>query len=209
MRIERNVWLFLASKFTNRAWLQNLTPSIFESYTDYFLGRKVHLLEGCRADGTKYDVNPPWSIVLNYELECRKFAIRMVIERGTHLAAALEQAIHDPELKELGFTSPVAFLGRQGKGQGKGEHSRTSEDKNKRSDPYKGKKSKGKGKGGGGHAKGKEKGKQKLLSNTPDGRQICFAYNSENGCTTSDCPRVHVCRTKGCMGTHPVQQCNL
>ena len=206
LRIERNTWLFLASKFTNRAWLHNLLPSIFEIYTDYFLGKKVHLLEVCGADGTKHELRPPWAIVLNYELECRKAAIRAVVEKGTHLAQALEEAIHDPELKELAFTGPVAYLGRQNRQGAKPEKQQA--DQSKRTDPYHTKsKTKGRGKGHG-DQKGKGKGKGKLLSNTPDGRQICFAFNNESGCTTKDCPRVHICRVKGCMGTHPMQQCN-
>ena len=76
------------------------------------------------------------------------------------------------------------------------------------------------GKGGGG---GKSSGSQKggglqgdptgwgakgLLSQTPDGRQICFNFNCDTGCEGS-CGRVHVCRRclKTCHGAHEKDKC--
>ena len=67
-----------------------------------------------------------------------------------------------------------------------------------------------------GKGKGKEKGKAKaprdphakkiaaglsLVARTPDGRDICFKYNS--GTCTGGCGRVHCCRVKGCTHTGP------
>ena len=43
-----------------------------------------------------------------------------------------------------------------------------------------------------------------LSAQTPDGRAICFAYNSQ-GCS-GNCGMVHVCRIAGCLGDHPMTQ---
>jgi hypothetical protein len=222
MRVERNLWLFLSLKFTNRAWLVGISPRVFDDYVDYFLGKKVMLLEICNADGGKYSLNPPWAIILSYELECRKSALVRVVEKGLTFAAALAEAVRDPELKELAFTSPVAHLGRSG------GHSSASGSKpviknhakagqhlvDNPNFPFKknasssGGKGKGKGKKGKGGGKGKGKGgKQKQAFATPDGQHICFSYNSSGGCNDPNCTRVHVCRNWGCYGDHPAVSC--
>ena len=220
MRVEKNLWLYLASKFSNRTWLVGITPRIFEDYVDYFLGKKVMLLEICHADGSKNTLNPPWNIILSYELECRKSAVHRVVERGATLAAALLEVVRDPELKELAFTSPVAHLGRSSgsratgsKGQGGKGNQHLIDNPNwplkknaaaaPRPSPYS-----GKGKGGGkAKGKGKGKGKQRQAFATPDGRHICFSFNSAAGCHDPNCERVHVCRNWGCYGEHAAVNC--
>ena len=138
-------------------------------------------------------------MILHYEFECRKWAVKQVREKGASLLASLHLAIRDPELKEIHFTSPIA-LGqrvrapppwtgesplkaprRQGQKQAKGAK------------PAKGK---GRGKGG-----------PPWVGNTPDGRQICFSYNNVEGCKDQGCARLHVCRVKGCFGDHPAHKC--
>ena len=44
----------------------------------------------------------------------------------------------------------------------------------------------------------KDKDKQ-LLSSTQDGREICYAYDSDGGCTRKRCAFAHVCRIPGCL----------
>jgi hypothetical protein len=217
MRVERNVWLYLAAKFTARAWLVGLSPSLFDIYVDYFLGRKVMLLEVVQADGSKHPLSPPWNIVLSYELECRKAAILMVAETQSTLAAALMAVIRDPELKELAFTSPVAHLGRSSQrttnSTGKGVNRNLQDNpnwpakKNASPGPYSPSKGKSKGKGKGRKGKGSGKGNQAQAFATPDGRHICFAYNSAAGCSNPQCNRAHVCRNWGCFGAHASVSC--
>ena len=68
----------------------------------------------------------------------------------------------------------------------------------------------GKGKDGKGKGKGKSKKGDKsfngssLVSQTPDGREICFAYNAQ-GCRGS-CGRVHCCRVRGCHKEHSARE---
>ncbi len=213
LRIERNLWLYLATKYNNRVWLVGLTPSCFDLYTDYFLGRKVMLLELCHEDGSRRPLNPPWNVILSYELECRRAAILLVTESGSTLADALAAVVRDPELKELAFTSTVAHLGRGGSSrssqQSSGKGSKSSAGQHivdnpnyplKRDGPYQ-KQAKGKGKARG---KGKEK---KQSSKAPDGREICYAFNSSAGCSSSTCNRAHICRIAGCLGPHSQMVC--
>jgi hypothetical protein len=42
------------------------------------------------------------------------------------------------------------------------------------------------------------------VSQTPDGRDICFAFNSQ-GCNNK-CGRLHVCRVRGCYGDHAARE---
>ena len=99
------------------------------------------------------------------------------------------------------FTSPVALSGRIRPSPGSG----SNEPRTKV--PRKGSKGSSKGSGkSGGKSRGRG-GDPSLLATTPDGRQICFNYNSSNGCKDSSCARVHICRKKGCMGDHPLTQC--
>ena len=65
----------------------------------------------------------------------------------------------------------------------------------------KGGKGKGnKGKGGKGDGKGP---KAKLLTHTPEGREICFRYNNGEACD-GGCGRVHICQWPGRGQIHPV-----
>ena len=206
LRVERNVWLFLAAKFSNKPWLQGLRPSHFDTYTDFFLGHKVMLLEIPTPEGLKVSLHPPWQIILSFEHECRKKVMELINDDGVSMVDALEQVTRDGELKELAFTSPIALMGRGAKrpaAEPAGEASTT-------------KASKGKGKGGGPKDKPKKgkgggkggKGKGKLLSKTPDGRKICFAFNNQ-GCTNPECEFAHICQRKACLGPHSMKDCPL
>jgi len=150
--------------------------------------------------------------VLSYEYECRKEALRLVREEGKTLNEALLDSMKDAEIRELHFISAVTLAGRKrgaepelplppnkwqrgGKGAGKGKGSRANSKGGTKGDGNKGKTSIPKGKG-----KGKSKGK--LMWQTPDKKNICFAYSSPEG-SPSTCNMVHCCRVKGCAGSHP------
>jgi len=215
--VERNVWLFAASRFINRPFLAGMTPNAWELWTDYFLGSKVYLLETVGSDGTKKPLQPPWAVILSYELKCRKNVVLQTQETAITFVAAMALAIRDPELKELAFTSTIAHMGRTVKPTPTlptlpkvNLQNPNWPLKKDRSVPYqtpvKGAgKNKGKGKG-----KGRGKGKGKQAKNTPDGRQICFSYNSASGCS-EPCPdsRIHVCRNQGCLGLHSAVNCPM
>jgi hypothetical protein len=211
MKIEANVWLMLAQKFPNRPWMTDLSPVHFLTFVDYILSKKVNGLE---VNGVL--VSPAWTITLGYELACRQKAFELVREDGHTLKSALVAVTRDTELKELYFTTPIAIGSRSGAtsstsgipaipnvpnpaGNRKKRKLELYLAKQAATAAAKGTKG-GKGKGKG---KGKED-KSNLASSTPDGRQICFAYNA-GGCAGS-CGRVHVCRIKGCFKDHTMAE---
>eukprot|EP00439_Symbiodinium_sp_Y106_P034383 s6829_g4.t1 len=206
MKVEAYTWLCMSARFKAKAWLQGLKLEHFVKFVDFVLGDKVAGLRLPTASGVDTTFNrPPWQVVLSFELKLRTEAMKMVIDDGSKLSDALEAVTKDPSLKESFFTTPLAL------------HSLQS-----LSSPLKYHKGKGKAKGfgvqpdgvqpppaphqqqrptKGGKGKGKLNG-QTLATKTPDGREICFAYNKQ-GCAVKDCPRAHVCRIWGCYGPHP------
>ena len=69
LRIESNTWLFLAVKFSNRPWLQDLNPPVIARYVDYMLSEKVYELRTPQANALE-PLQPPWSALLPHESEC-------------------------------------------------------------------------------------------------------------------------------------------
>ena len=45
---------------------------------------------------------------------------------------------------------------------------------------------------------------QPCYTHTPDGRELCFAFNAQ-GCS-GKCGRVHACRVRGCYGKHSARE---
>ena len=142
--------------------------------------------------------------MLQYEHRLRREAFKLVNRGEATLGEALTKVIKDPDLKEAFFTTPLAlttsetppkFQRAGNKGQAEWQPRQKGKGKGK-FNSYKGFQKGHKGSG----AKGKH-GDLSLVSQTPDGRDICFAYNSQ-GCA-GKCGRVHVCRVKkkAAMGT--------
>ena len=210
LRVECNTWIYLSGKFTSKQWLQGMDPPLWQRYCDYFLGSRCNTMETVDAQGNKTPLRPPWSLVLGYELECRKHAFEQVREEGAQLGQALIAAIRDSEIKENSFTSPLALMSRAGKGKGRFHADDTNSDipppPGKR---QRGRAGRGRGRGREGEGRGRGRGEgrgrsdgQDLVSVTPDGRQICFNYSSAAGCTNASCSRVHCCRVRGCQAEH-------
>ena len=200
MKVEGYAWLCMASRYKSKQWLSGLSMGHFTRLVDFVLGEKVNLLTiPCSAGLETLYRSPPWEIVLAYEYRLRKEAFRRVTEEGSTLAEALDAVIKAPDLKETYFTTPLAlaFVERPAKWPkgGKGKESKGKEGKGKE-----GKGPKGKGNKGNGKSDPALKGLQ-LTWRTPDGRDICFAWNSQ-GCP-GNCNRVHCCRVKGCHADHP------
>ena len=175
MKVEAHTWLCMSARFRAKSWLHGLK---LENFT-----------------------RPPWTVVLSFEFKLRVEAMKLVNEEGQTMAEALEAVMKDPSLKETWFTTPLALHAAEQptkyrKGQGK---------KGDRAHPPPPQVPKGfervKGKG---KAKATLNGLQ-LVSVTPDGKQICYAYNSQ-GCKDAKCPRLHVCRVMGCFKEHPANQ---
>ena len=225
LKIEGNTWCFLSAKFRNREILRNMRPSCWEEYTNFLLGERCYLMKihgGKGADASP--LRPPWHILLSFEFELRKEAIKRALKENKPIAQTLQDVCKDPELKERFFTSPIAlqpqalepgFLKRawSGNGFGKGngwpsdvpfnKWGRKGKEGKSNYKGFKGfKEYKGTGKKGGNNGKPNTGGQSanSLIDRTPDGREVCFAFNAQ-GCDGS-CGRVRICRVRGCGAAH-------
>ena len=66
----------VAARCRNKPFLQNLEMRHWARFADYVLGEKCYTLKVPQGASGKAAVNPPWQIVLQYEHEMRKWAIR-------------------------------------------------------------------------------------------------------------------------------------
>ena len=86
IRVESNIWLFLATKHTNMQWLRGLTPDNFDRFTDYILGELVGGLQapapGRLGGEGAMDVYVPWRFVLSDERDVRKRVLQKTKEDG-------------------------------------------------------------------------------------------------------------------------------
>ena len=194
-----------------RVWLKTVSVEIISEYCDYLLGEQVRGLEA-KDQHDAVVARPIWALILSYEFQIRKEMAKLILE-DEDFAAALRRAWRDPELRERHFITPLAVSAissaprarsrsprglrtqaPSGKGAGKGKGRNRGA-----------RKESGKGGQKGGQKGGRKGGSKDWHSMTPDGRQICYAYNNVGEACTGKCSRLHVCRR--CFGTHPVHQC--
>ena len=69
-------------KHMNRDWLADLEPKDWSNFTDYFAGERVAKLP---------DAFVPWSLVLDYEKQCRKAAYELVVDTKISLKETVVQ----------------------------------------------------------------------------------------------------------------------
>ena len=207
-------WLFVSYQQTHKEYLKGLTPQTFTEYLSYMLGEYVMGLSAKDASGNSM-AHPPWSLVISYDHAIRSKAMSLV-KKGALLKDALKLAWEDPITKERYFTTPLCLEsnrkrpaeahaeGRRHepaprhtpKGGSKGSNKGSGKNPSK----YKRGGGKGSNKGGG---KGSNKG---CASKTNDGQDICFRFNSEQGCDMAKCRFVHVCGVCFAKGV-PMHSC--
>ena len=209
MKVEMYSWLCMAARYRAKHWLHGLVASDFTKFVEFILGDRVMGIQvpSSSGDGAQQRVKPDWSIVLSFEHRLRKEAMRLVVNEGQTLSDALRAVTRDADLKEAFFTTPVALKAAM---QPEGSPNKWARFNGKGSQSFQGGKQQfqqsfqqGKAKGKGGKSKGKDPrlAGLSLAWRTPDGRDLCFAFNSGN-CDGSKCNRVHQCRVKGCYGDH-------
>lgn len=206
LKLEGNTLIMLGAKFRNRAWFQNLVPNDFTRYADWLLGEKVYGLQvpKAAAEGMR-PLNPPWATLLRFEHQVRKEAYKQAIRRNRSIQLTLREACVNAELKEVHFLSPVGLsLTTTEMGDGGKSATVGPADENDTWIPNKvlkkGHQPKGKGKQG-----RFDKRFGYLHSVTPDGRQICYAY--QEGKCKGGCGRVDVCQL--CLKPHPLKDCKF
>ena len=190
-------WQFVAFQQTHRDCLKELSPQLFQEYLDYLLGDFVCGMCAQDSRGALFAA-PSWNLIISYEQAIRCKAVSLT-RKGLRYNVALKKAWEDPIVKERFFSTPLTLEATKRPFSGTGQY---YEPPAKHSN-----KGKGKGKKGGGKGKrngGGEPGK--CARTTPDGKPICYRYNSQNDrCKTKGCKFLHVCGL--CYGTHPMHEC--
>jgi hypothetical protein len=112
------------------------------------------------------------------------------MRKGATYRDALRVAWDDPVTKERYFSTPLAMdtVTRRAPQQ-PSQPSHPGEPFSKKA-----KKGKGKGKqGGAAPSGGDKKGKGGCAKSTPEGKPVCFNFNSAKGCTRANCKFLHAC----------------
>ena len=206
-------WLFVSYQQTHKEYLKGLSPQTFTEYLAYMLGEHVMGLSAKDASGNS-TAYPPWSLVISYEHAIRSKAISLV-KKGALLKDALKQAWEDPVTKERHFTTPLCLEStrkRPAEAYAEGRRHepaqrQTQKGGSKGSDKGAGKarqnKTRRNNKGGG---KGSSKTRGACASKTKDGQDVCYRFNSEQGCDSPKCRFVHVCGVCFAKGV-PMHSC--
>jgi len=106
LRVMGLHWLMVHLKGSGRSYLHDFTVEEFSKHADYLLGDEVQLIKEANP---AMPVGPSWDLLLIYELELRKFAVRLVNEKGRTLVAALREARESVEHRAKFFVSPLAM----------------------------------------------------------------------------------------------------
>lgn len=116
LHVEGNTWCYLAGKYRNKPMMQGVTPALWLDFANYLLGEKCYLMKAPTSSSSSTEdrtaLRPPWSIMLTYEHELRKEAIKRAFQDGRPLSLTLPEVCKDAQLKEQYFTSPIALQGR-------------------------------------------------------------------------------------------------
>ena len=111
LRVEANMWTFLASKYRNQAMFRGMTPAVWLDYVNYLLGDKVYLMQvptpGGKGKGDQQPLRPPWQVLLTYEYEMRREAVKKAFRESRALVDTLAEVQGNAQLKEQFFVSPL------------------------------------------------------------------------------------------------------
>eukprot|EP00435_Cladocopium_sp_Y103_P022226 s207_g5.t1 len=183
LRVLAHAYIMTGMKYPQKQIFQDLDPQDFTQFADYLLGDQVMNLRSEDEHGTVVST-PTLKLVLSYEHQVRKEMVKKM-NAGTAIKKALEESRKDVGIKERFLLTPMS-LNAVTAMRPRERRSRTPIRMPRFSDADK--------KGKGGRAKGKGKqGKEGLHKKTPDGREICFKWNSMKERCRHDCGRVHVC----------------
>ena len=122
LRVEGNAWVFLGSKYRNKVFFKDMTPSVWLDYSNYLLGVKVCLMQIPSPSGKgKTDqvaLRPPWTVMINYEFELRKEAIRRAFRDSRPLSETLRSpiALQNRSMPAPARGTSVRTLGSPGNG---------------------------------------------------------------------------------------------
>ena len=138
--------------------------------------------------------------MISFEHKLRKEAYRRASREGKSLNATFDEVLADASLKETYFVTPLTLeLARRstassstpatGGSYGKWRGNEAANNNKQRPGP----KGSGKGKSRKGRL-GADSRAGFVYSTTPDGRQVCYGFNSQTNTCRGNCGRVHVCQ---------------
>ena len=202
IKIECNTMLMLAARFRNKPWFEELSTKTYQRYVDFLLGDKIFQLQIPKGDGSSQttSANPSWDLMISFEHKLRKEAYRRASREGKSLNATFDEVLADASLKETYFVTPLTLeLARRstassstpatGGSYGKWRGNEAANNNKQRPGP----KGSGKGKSRKGRL-GADSRAGFVYSTTPDGRQVCYGFNSQTNTCRGNCGRVHVCQ---------------
>eukprot|EP00435_Cladocopium_sp_Y103_P007668 s5210_g2.t1 len=199
LRVEAHAMLMLAARFKNKVWFQELSMNTYQRYVDYLLGDKVYQLQISKGDGSAQTTwaNPSWDLMLSFEHRLRKEAYRKASREGLPLSTTLKLVMEDASIKETHFVTPLTLeFARRGTSASSGappggydKWKGGNPGATRRPTPKGGQKGGGKGKSRKGKL-GANSNAGFVYSTTPDGRQICYAFN--NSTCNGQCNRADV-----------------
>ena len=205
-------WSLIQLKFPTHSTVQDYSEQIWSDYVEWLLGEEVYNNDVKDASG-KMVYKPSWSVLLTYEMQIRKKAMRILNNERVSLKVALGRAMHDDRLAAKYFHNPVSLAA--------GHHAAVAAGGNKRAAPEPD------GRPGDGAAapvvrevRPKKEQQQQNVSwkagwtaTTTGGKEKCFRFQREK-CPVPfsldvPCPdgREHACAV--CGEPHPMKRCNM
>jgi len=224
-------WEMVHLKGAGRAILRDYSTLVFQNHVNYILGDECLLI--AEANPTMA-YGPSWDLLMKYEFEIRRRAVRKVNEGGATLAEAMLEARQAMDHRTSYFITPLAMPSSRARVASGGE---PRGDKRSAADafahPEEEQPSGSRRKSDKGKSKGKDKGKKSGKATTteqlkqmpdkaayrlvrgspfkygisfkaPDGTPRCHNFQSSS-CTMSGCKFVHTCMR--CGGAHGVLRC--
>ena len=199
IRILGHAYIMTGMKYPQKPIFQDLDPQDFTQLADYLLGDQVMNLKSEDENGTVVST-PTLKLVISYEHQIRKEMVKKM-NAGTPIRKALEESRKDVSIKERFLLTPMSI---------NAVTAMRPKELRSRSPPgfqaaRFGERDRG-NKGGRGKGRGKSSsGKDGLHKKTPEGREICYKWNSMKERCRYQCGRVHVCMR--CLGRHPLHMC--
>lgn len=208
MSVLANAYLLAQQKFPQKAYLKDLKPLHWLRHVE-LLGEHVLGLRATNKDGDPV-ATPELETVLNYDFQLRRQMVKQINE-GSTMIEALEAIRADPGLKERHFVTPHVMSMMAGPSTARQRWRDKERSRSPRRYPegargwYQGQRYRPKGSGKSPGSKGKKGADLQLHDKTPDGRQICWKWNSQHERCRYDCGRLHVCQR--CFEKHPYHSC--
>jgi len=111
MKIMALHWEMVHLKGAGRSVLRDYTVAVFDKHVEYILGDECMLI--AEANPTM-SCSPSWELLMKYEFEVRKYAVRKVNESGATLAEGMALARTSMEHRTSYFVTPLAMPASRG-----------------------------------------------------------------------------------------------